>query len=123
MLGDGGEPVVGGLGERLLRRIEEVGVGPLAAAPDPAAQLVQLGQPEQVGALDDEGVGVGDVEPGLDDRRTHQDVGLALPEVDHHLLELVLVHLAVRGGDPRLGDQLADPRRPTLSMLCTRLWM
>ena len=106
-----------GLGQRLLRRVEEVGVRALAAAADPAAQLVQLGQAEQVGALDDQRVGVGDVEAGLDDRGADQDVELLLPEVDHDLLELVLVHLAVRDRDPRLGDQLAQPRRGLVDRL------
>ena len=60
---------------------------------------------------------LGDVEAGLDDRRADQHVGLALPEVDHHLLELVLVHLAVRGRDPRLGDELAQPRHDLVDAL------
>ena len=49
VLGDRGEPLVRGLGERLLRRVEEVGVAALAAPADPAAQLVQLGEAEGVG--------------------------------------------------------------------------
>jgi hypothetical protein len=81
------EPVVRGLGERLVRRVEEVRVRPLTSAADAAPQLVQLGEPELVGPLDDKGVGVGDVETGLDDRRAHQDVEAALPEVDDDLLE------------------------------------
>ena len=70
---------------------------------------MQLGEAEGVGPLDDHRVGVGDVEAGLDDRGADQDVEALLPEVDHHLLELVLAHLAVGGGDPRLGHELADP--------------
>ena len=42
VLGQRGQPLVRGLGERLLGRVEEVGVGPLAGPADPAAQLVQL---------------------------------------------------------------------------------
>ena len=107
VLGQRREPLVGGLGQRLLRRVEEVGVGPLPGPADPAAELVQLGEAEGVGALDDHRVGVGDVEAGLDDRRADQHVEALLPEVEHHLLELVLAHLAVRDRDPRLGHQLA----------------
>jgi hypothetical protein len=109
VLRDGGQPVVRGLGERRFRRVEEVGVPALPATPDPAAQLVQLSQTEQVAALDDQRVGVGDVQPGLDDRGAHQDVVLALPEALDELLELVLVQLPVRGDDPRLGDELPEP--------------
>ena len=58
VLGDGGQPVVGGLGQRHLLGVQEVGVAAFAAAPHPAAQLVQLRQTEGVRALDDEGVGV-----------------------------------------------------------------
>ncbi len=105
VLGQGGQPLVGGLGERLLLRVEEVGVGPLARTADPAAQLVQLREPEGVGPLDDHRVGVGDVEAGLDDRRADQHVEAPLPEVQHHLLELVLPHLAVRHARP-------EPRAP-----------
>ena len=105
------------LGERLLPRVEEVRVRPLAAAADPAADLVQLGQAEQVGPLDDQRVGVRDVDAGLDDGRADQDVELLLPEADHHLLQRVLAHLPVRDRDPRLGHQLAQPARRLVDRL------
>ena len=60
-LGNGGQPVVGRLGQWLLRWVEEVRVAPLPRSTDPAAYLVELGQAEHVGPL--EGVGVGDVRP------------------------------------------------------------
>ena len=101
----------------LLRRVQEVRVRPLAATADPAADLVQLGQAEQVGPLHDEGVGVGDVDAGLDDRGADEDVELLLPEADHHLLQRVLAHLAVGDRDPRLGHQLAQPAGRPLDRL------
>ena len=103
--------------------IEEVGVRPLAAAADPAAQLVQLGEAEDVGALDDQRVGVGDVEAGLDDRRADQDVELLLPEADDDLLELVLVHLAVRRSAIRASGTSSRSRSAARSIDSTRLWM
>ena len=42
VVADRAQPLVGGLGEHLVGRVEQVGVGALAAAADPAAQLVQL---------------------------------------------------------------------------------
>ena len=46
--------------------------------------------------------------PGLHDRGADQHVEALLPEVEHHLLELVLAHLAVGRRDPRLGHELLD---------------
>ncbi|MEI2704358.1 MAG: hypothetical protein V9E89_03630 [Ilumatobacteraceae bacterium] len=68
-------------GQAIVRRVEEVGVGLLRAAPDPPAQLVQLRQAEQIGAVDDQRVGVGDIQPALDDRRRQQNVVLAVGEL------------------------------------------
>ena len=42
VVADRAKPLVGRLGEDLVGRVEEVGVGALAAAPDATAQLVQL---------------------------------------------------------------------------------
>ncbi len=89
--------------------VEQVGVGPAAAAADAAAQLVHLAEAEQVGALDDEGVHRRHVDAALDDRRAHEHVVAALPEVDDDLLQRALVHLPVGDGDARLGHQLAQP--------------
>ena len=99
----------GGVGrQRLGRGVEHVGVGALAAASDPAADLVRLRQAELVGALDDQRVRGGDVEPRLDDRRRHQAVVLAADEGEHRRLQLQLVHLAVRLGEPDAGAERAQ---------------
>src|SRR5215470_9895694 len=81
------------------------------APADPAAQLVQLGQAIRVGPVHDQGVGVRDVQAGLHDRRADQHVELLIPEVDHDLLERVLIHLTVRDRDPGLGNELRHPSR------------
>ena len=107
-LADRLQPLVGLLAERDLDRVEQVGVRPLAAAADPAPELVQLAEAEQVGALDDERVHGRHVDARLDDRRAHEDVEAAVPEVDDDLLQRALVHLAVGDGDARLGHQLAQ---------------
>ncbi|SVJ66326.1 Uncharacterised protein [Klebsiella pneumoniae] len=78
------------------------------AATDAAAQLVQLGQAELVGALDEDGVGAGHVDAGLDDGRGHQHVEALVVEVAHHLFQLALVHLSVADADARLRDQFGE---------------
>ena len=77
---------------RQLRRapVEQVRVGPPRRAAHATAQLVELGQAQRVGAVDDDGVGVGDVEARLDDRRAHQHVVLAAREGEHHPLQAAL---------------------------------
>ena len=48
-----------------------------------------------VGVLNDQGVGVGDVDARLDDGGAHQHVHLAVAHAGHHVVELLLAHLAV----------------------------
>src|SRR5204863_432127 len=51
------EPALRGRRQHLVRRQGHVGIGPDLGAPDAAAELVELGQAEHVGAVDDQGVG------------------------------------------------------------------
>ncbi len=63
-------------------------------------------QAELLGAVDDERVGVGEVQTTFDDRRAEQNVDFGLGKVDHDLLQLPLAHLAVGDDDARFGHQL-----------------
>ncbi len=76
-LADGRQALARRLGEDAVLRHQQVAVGELVAPPHPAAELVELRQAEAVGAVDDHGVDVGDVDAVLDDRRGEQDVELA----------------------------------------------
>ena len=87
-------------------------MGDRVGAADPAADLVQLGQAEHVGALDDQRVGLGDVEPRLDDGGRHQHVEVAAQELHHHALERALGHLAVADADAQLRHPAGAPARP-----------
>ena len=60
-----------------------------------------------VGVFDDEGVGVGNVQTGLNDGGAYQHLNLALRHGLHHVSQRVLAHLAV-------GDAHADARNPAL---------
>ncbi len=83
-------------------------MGEQIGAPDSPADLVELGEPERVGPLDDQRVRLRDVEAGLDDRRRDEHVRVSAQEREHLLLELALAHLPVADGDSELGDELAD---------------
>ena len=87
-IGEHLQPLLGRFGDRAVGRRGQIGIGAGLRAPDAAAQLVELGEPEPVGAVDDERVRARDIEPALDDRRRQQHVILAVVEGAHALLDL-----------------------------------
>ena len=109
-------------------RQKDVGVGLVLVAADAAAELVEIAQAEPVGAVDDDGVGVGNIEAALDDRGADEHVDLAFDEPVHDVFEFVFAHLAVADIDAECGlarirrsKQLCASRSATASMLWTRL--
>ena len=83
-------------------------MGDDVAATDAAADLVELGETERVGPLDDERVRLRDVEAGLDDRRRDEHVGVAPDEGEHPVLELPLPQLSVSDEEAELGTELPE---------------
>ena len=87
-----------------------------AAAPDPAAELVQLAHAEPVGVHDDHDRGVGYVDSDLDDRRRDEHVDRSLGEPAHDVVlglrrELAVQHLhpeSVERPLGQLGGQVED---------------
>ena len=94
----------------------------MVRAADAAAQLMQLRQPEPIGAIDQDGIGARHVDAALDDGRAHQQIEASVIEIDHELLELALAHLAVADAHVRLRHQRWRARRPIFSMLWISLW-
>jgi hypothetical protein len=87
---------------------EEVGVSLALEASDATAELVQLGEAEAVGALDNDRVAVGDIEAVLDDRGADKDVRFAGDKARHHPFQLQLGHLAMADGNGSLGHEVAE---------------
>ena len=94
---------------RVVARRHEVGVGLMVAAPDAASQLMQLRESKHVRAVDEDGVGVGDVNARLDDGGAKEHVEALLVEVAHDVLQLPFAHLPVRHGDAGFGQELFQP--------------
>ena len=61
-----------------------------------------------MGGVDNDGVGVGNVNARLDDIGTHQHVKFALNKTQHGFFELVAFHLAVRHANARLWHEFHD---------------
>ena len=103
----GHRDLVGRIGHQHAERFD-------AAAPDPAAELVELGQAEPVGALDDHHRRRRHVDPDLDDRRPDQDVQLAVAEPAHLGVTLGRLEPAVDHPDPERVEQRGQPDRLAL---------
>ncbi|MNM80765.1 hypothetical protein D3C81_927410 [compost metagenome] len=97
-----------GADRTLVRRHHQVGVGTVMRTTHTTTQLMQLRQAELVGAVDDDGVGVGDVDARFDDRTGEQHVETLLLEIQHHLFQLALGHLPMRHTDACFGHQLGQ---------------
>src|SRR5256885_1695904 len=74
---------------------------------------MQLRQAELIRALDDDRVCGRNIDAGLDDGRTYEDIEPALVKIEHHLLQLALGHLTVSNSDFGFRQQLLQlVRRP-----------
>ena len=73
---------------------------------DAPAHLIELAQPEVIRVVDNQRVRHRDIQTGFDDRRAQQHVKLLLAEIQHHVFQRVLAHLAVRNRDARLRHEL-----------------
>ena len=112
-----GEALTGNLEEPSVAVEQEVSVGLMFEAPDPATELVKLREAEAVGPFDDDRVAVWNIETALDNRRADEDLVAARDELGHHPFQLVGVHLAVAGADDEIGHQLAEAGRDELDRL------
>ena len=77
----------------------------------PAAQLVQLREPEALGVLDEHHRRIGHVDPDLDDRGRHEDLDLVVAERAHRALARLGGHAAVHQADAELRERLLEPLR------------
>ena len=64
---------------------------------------MKLTDSERIGAVNDQGVGIGDVESVLDNRRTDQNIDPTFPEIVDHLLKCMFAHLTMSNGHPASG--------------------
>ena len=89
--------------------MQKVSVGALGGASHSTLELVQLGQSEAVRPVDDQRIGIRNVQAAFDDAGTHQHIDVARRELEHRLLQFPFGHLPVGDRDPRLGHQFSQP--------------
>ena len=65
---------------------------------------MEVAEPEVLGPVDDDGVGVGDVDAGLDDGGRDEHVVVVVGEVEDDFFQLLGGHLPVADGNACVGD-------------------
>ena len=86
-------------------RQQQIGIGLVLVTPDPPAQLVKVAQAKPVGAVNDYGVRVWNIQAALDDGGGQQDIRLAIDELGHDRFQFVRIHLAVTNDQARVGQK------------------
>lgn len=94
--------------QRTVRAEQKIAIGAVLVTTDAAAKLMEIGESEVFRAVDEHGVGAGDIEARFNDRRADQNIRLAPDESRHDVFQLVPVHLPVADEDSRLGNQRAN---------------
>ena len=94
-----------------MARDEEIGVGLVFVAPDPAPQLIEIAQAESVRAINNDGIGVRNIQTALNYGSGEEHVCLAIDKARHDLFQVITVHLSVADHDPRFGQERAQPDR------------
>jgi len=104
---DGGSPILDrrpsiDLIPEMILRCEKT-IRLMAAPAYAATQLMQLGQTESLGILDEHDGGVGHVDADFDDGGSNQDVEVPVQEGLHRVLLLVPEHLSMKKADLEIG--------------------
>ena len=78
---------------------QEIGIGGAIPAADAAAKLVEVCEAVGVGAVDENRICIGNIDPVFDDGRCKEDVDLPLLEAMEQGVDVIGVHLAVDDAD------------------------
>src|SRR5262249_22005378 len=89
------DPFARGANRHHLAREKQIRVSFMLGPADAPAELVKISQPKTIGAVDDDCVGVWNIQTALDDRGANEDVDLSGDETRHHFFKVVRIHLAV----------------------------
>src|SRR5215831_11675246 len=70
-----------------------------------AAELVQITQPKPVSTIDNNCIGIGNIQAAFDNGRRKQNVGFAINEFRHDFLQIVAMHLAMANDNASVRDE------------------
>ena len=69
---------------------------------------MEVGESEVMGTVDDDRIGIGDIDTILDNSGGEQHVVVVVGEVEDDLFKLIGLHLSVSDGHTSIGDVLMD---------------
>ena len=105
VLPDRAQTLLGRLLQHEVSPVHQESVSCTAGPADPAPELVKLGKAHPVRVVDDHRIYVRDIEAGLYNCRSDQDIDVRVDKIVHDVLDLLGVHLPVGVGDPGLRHQ------------------
>ena len=84
----------------------------MLGAPNATAQLIKVRQTETIRAINDNGVGIWNIQAAFDDGGADQNVDFSADKTMHHRFQFIGIHLTVAKFHPRIwakiGDAVAD---------------
>src|SRR5947207_3237945 len=76
-----------------MAREQEVGISLVLVPADATAKLIEVAQAEAVGAIDDDSIGIRNIETAFNDSGGEQNIGLTVDKLGHDFFEFIAVHL------------------------------
>src|SRR5439155_22628953 len=108
VLFDGVDSFARGADHHELARQQKVSVRFVLGTPDPPAQLIQIGQAETIRAINDNGVGIWNVQAAFDDGGADQHIDVSHDKAMHHRFQFIGIHLAVAKLNARIQTEFSD---------------
>ena len=84
-IADGGQALLCNFRQGFIRPIGEVGIGVAGGTTNTATELMELAKAETVGIFNDQGVGIGNIQTGLDDGGTYKHLDVTVCHGIHHI--------------------------------------
>ena len=103
VFGNAAQPLVSRFGKYFAVPVQKISKGETASAPDAAAQLIELTQPQPVRVANDQSIGVGHIYAVFNNRRAYQNVEKPSGKFVNIVFQRHLVHLTVSDGNLDLG--------------------
>ena len=105
-MSDGGDALAR-CAHKVARKHEE-GIGLCLRTAHTSTQLVKIGKAKEIRAINNDRIGIGNIQSTFDNCRRDKHVGIACYEGAHDRFELVLAHLTMADDDARLRTELSN---------------